>query len=314
MTTDALPDTPVDLRTMRAARLQAPNGPQAISVDDVPMPTAAPGEVLVGVHAAGITRDELDWPVDRLPAIPSYELSGVVLELGPRAIGVDVGDAVYGLTGFDRDGVAAQFATVPATLLAPKPVTLSHVEAAALPLAGLSAWQGLFVHGDLQPGQRVLIQGAGGGVGHLAMQLARWSGAHVVGTASGSTLELARLYGGDDVIDRDAGGFDGLEPVDLVFDTVGGDALRRSPAVIRDGGRLVSVAEEPPADDGRIATTYFVVEPERAQLVELARLTDDGAVRPAVDSVFPLERVREAYGRVMVAGKRGKVVIQVADA
>lgn len=308
-------DTPVDLRTMRAARLQGPDGPNAISVEDIAMPAAAAGEVLVGVHAAGITRDELDWPVDRLPATPSYELSGVVLDLGPGVSGVDLGEAVYGLTRFDHDGVAAQFAAVPAAILAPKPAALDDVETAALPLSGLSAWQGLFVHGALQAGQRVLIHGAGGGVGHLAMQLARWLGAGVVGTASGSTLEFARRFGGDDVIDRDAGGFEDIEPVDLVFDTAGGDALRCSSSVIRDGGRLVSVAEEPPsADGGRISTIYFVVEPDRAQLIELARLADEGAVRPAVDSVFPLERVRQAFERVMVSGKRGKVVIRVADA
>src|SRR3954447_20902139 len=142
-----------------------------LKVEEIETPSPGPGEVLVRVHAAAITRDELEWPVDRLPAIPSYELSGVV---------VDSGDEVYALTPFDRDGVAAEYAVVPAELLAPKPRALDHVEAAAVPLAGLSAWQGLVDQGGLEAGQRVLVQGASGGVGHLAVQIARAVGAEVV--------------------------------------------------------------------------------------------------------------------------------------
>ena len=225
------------------------------------------------VHAAAITRDELSWPAERLPAIPSYELSGVVAEVSPDVRDVTAGDEVFALTPFDRDGVAAEYALVPAAVLAAKPRTLTHVESAALTLAGLSAWQGLFEHGQLREGERVRVLGSSGGVGHLAVQLA------------GEQLAAAD------------------ERCDLVFDTVGGQAIAGS---LCTGHRVVSVAEQM---DG---ATYFVVEPSRAQLLELARLADAGALKPAIDSVFPLQEAREAFARVAERGKRGKVVLRVA--
>ena len=241
---------------MLAVRLHA----DGLKVEEIETPSPGPGEVLVRVHAAAITRDELEWPVDRLPAIPSYELSGVV---------VDSGDEVYALTPFDRDGAAAEYAVVPAGVLAPKPSRLSHVEAAALPMGGLTAWQALFVHGQLVAGERVLVTGASGGVGHVAVQLARHVGATVVESG----------------------------PADLVFDTRGGD--------IPGGGRVVTIAEEIPG------ATYFVVEPDREQLLELSALVDAGALRGEVDSVFPLGEARAAFERVAGRGKRGKVVLEV---
>jgi NADPH:quinone reductase-like Zn-dependent oxidoreductase len=238
---------------MRALRLHD----DGLWLEETETPTPGDGEVLVRVHAAAITRDELEWPTDRLPAIPSYELSGVVVETG---------EEVFALTPFDRDGVAADYAVVPTSVLAPKPAGLSHVEAAALPMGGLSAWQALFAHGKLEAGERVLVTGASGGVGHLAVQLARHAGAQVIDEA----------------------------PADLVFDTTGHDV----PA----GERVVTVAAEMPG------ATYFVVEPNRDQLVALA----EAGLRPAIDSVFPLERAAEAFDRVAARGKRGKVVIDVA--
>jgi NADPH:quinone reductase-like Zn-dependent oxidoreductase len=300
---------------MRSVRLHPPGGIDALSVDEIEAPQPSPGEALVQVHAAAITRDELDWPTDRLPAIVSYELSGVVEQLAGDAGDLAIGDEVFALTPFDRDGVAAEFAVVPAAFLAPRPVGLSHVESAALPLAGLTAWQGLFVHGELQPGDRVLILGAVGGVGHLGTQLARWRGAHVIGTASAGTAELARDLGAEQVLDPTAPFLESIEPVDLVFDTVGGDALARSADVLREGGRLVAVAEEPsPEIAQRVRATYFVVEPDREQLVELGQLANDGILRAAIDSVFPLEDARAAFDRVMSSGKRGKVIIEVDHA
>ena len=230
-----------------------------LKVEEIEAPLPGPGEVLVRVHAAAITRGELEWPVDRLPAIPSYELSGVV---------VDSGAEVYALTPFDRDGVAAEFALVPARVLAPKPARLTHVEAAALPMGGLTAWQALFVHGRLARGERVLVTGASGGVGHVAVQLARHAGAEVVESG----------------------------PVDLVVDTRGGE--------IPAGERVVTIVEEGPG------ATYFVVEPDHAQLLELAALVDAGELRPEVDSVFPLTEAGAAFERVAVPGKRGKVVLE----
>jgi NADPH:quinone reductase-like Zn-dependent oxidoreductase len=266
---------------MQAMRLREGGN---LSLETVATPEPEAGEALVRVHAAAITRGELDWPTDRLPATPSYELSGVVEELGPGVGDVAVGEAVYALTPFDRDGVAAELAVVPAAALAPKPQTIGHVESAALPLPGLSAWQGLFDHGRLEAGERVLVLGPSGGVGHLATQLARERGAHVVDQA------------------------DEAAQVDLVFDTAGGEVLARSAAFLRNGGRLVSVAEEPPAE---LEGTYFVVEPNREQLVELARLVDAGRLRPSIDAVFPLKDARAAFERVASRGKRGKVVLRV---
>jgi NADPH:quinone reductase-like Zn-dependent oxidoreductase len=276
---------------MHAVRVHTPGEP--VALDEIPIPEPAPGEVLVRVHAAAITRDELDWPTDRLPAIPSYELSGTA-----------DGEEVWALLPFDRDGAAAEYVAVPAELLAPKPRSLGHVESAAIPLPALSAWQALFDHGRLADGERVLIHGAAGGVGQFATQLGHWRGAYVIGTTSGDRDAVLAL-GANEAVGRDAAGVD---RVDLVFDTVGGDALARSVDLIGAGGRIVSVAEEPPAG---VEATYFVVEPNRDQLTELARLVDEGVVKPLIDSVFPLAEARSAFERVMEPDKRGKVVLRV---
>ena len=298
--------------TMRAVVLRAAGGPEQLVLERVATPSPGRGEALVRVHAAALTRDELEWPVDRLPAIPSYELSGVVAALGPGVDGVTVGDAVFGMTAFDRDGVAADYAAIPTELLAPKPRALSHAEAAAVPLAALSAWQGLFDHGRLAARERVLIHGATGGVGQFATQLASRQGAHVIATTSAHGVARAHELGADIVLDHAAGPWDAdLEPVDLVFDTAGGERLARSPGVLREGGRLVSVAEEPPQTTG-VSSVYFVVEPNRDQLAQIAGLLDDGWPPPAIDSVFPLEQAVSAFERSMAADKRGKVVLEVA--
>jgi NADPH:quinone reductase-like Zn-dependent oxidoreductase len=243
---------------MLAVRLR----PDGLEVETIEMPSPRADEVLVRVNAAAITRDELKWPVDRLPAIVSHELSGVV---------AGTGEEVYALTPFDRDGVAAEYAVVPSAVLAPKPARLSHAEAAALPMGGLTAWQALFTHGKVSRGERVLVTGASGGVGHIAVQLARHAGAHVV--------ESGRA--------------------DLVFDTAGGE--------LPTGDRVVTIAVEAPG------ATYFVVEPDRAQLLELGRLADAGEIQPAVDSTFRLAQAQEAFARVAARGKRGKVVLQIAN-
>jgi NADPH:quinone reductase-like Zn-dependent oxidoreductase len=292
-------------RTMEAVRLHGP-GVDGLRRETVATPSLQLGEALVEVHAAAITRDELEWPLDRLPAVPSYELSGVVVAVADDVAAITVGAQVYALTPFDRDGVAAEYAAVPAATLAPKPSKLSHVESAAVPLPALSAWQGLFAHGGLEPGERVIVHGAVGGVGQFATQLARWRGAHVVATASPQAFEGARALGAHAVLDghQDLPGRVGA--VDLVFDTVGGEFLERARALLARGGRLVSVAGEPPGEG-----IYFVVEPSREQLVELARLLDSGELRVAIDSTFPLSEAAAAFERSLASGKRGKVVIQV---
>jgi NADPH:quinone reductase-like Zn-dependent oxidoreductase len=301
----------VQPETRLAVRLHPPGaGPTDLRVEELPVLEPEPGDVLVQVRAAAITRDELTWPTDRLPAIPSYEVSGVVTAIGAGVPTLAVGDEVFGLTPFDQDGVATQFAIVPAAALAPKPKTLGHVESAALPMPGLTAWQGLFTHAALAEGERVLIHGAAGGVGHIATQLALSRGAIVVATARGYGADIVRELGAAEVIDTSEATelADVIAPVDVVFDTVGGDLLAGSPAVLAPGGRLVAVAEEPP--DG-VAGTFFIVEPDADQLVALARLADDGALRPAIDETYPLADAVAAFQRVATSNKRGKVVLEV---
>jgi len=254
---------------MRAVRLHE----DGLRVERLPIPAPAAGEALVRVHAAAITRDELTWPTDRLPAIPSYELSGVVAEAGPGVGELAAGDEVFALTPFDRDGVAADYAAIPASALAPRPRALTHVESAALPMPGLTAWQGLFDHGRLGEGERVRVLGQSGGVGHLAVQLA-----------------ASQLAGEE-------------EPCELIFDTVGGEALA---AAVGSAPRVVSVTEEAEG------ASYFIVEPNREELLELARRADAGELRPEIDSVFELEDAPAAFARVSERGKHGKVVLRVA--
>jgi NADPH:quinone reductase-like Zn-dependent oxidoreductase len=294
-------------QTMKAIRLHA-TGVDGLRHETIETPQLRAGEVIVEVHAAAITRDELEWPLDRLPAVPSYELSGVVAATDDLAE-ASAGDEVYALTPFDRDGVAAEYAAVAATLLAPKPASLSHVESAAVPLPALTAWQGLFVHGHLAAGERVLVHGAVGGVGQFATQLARWRRSQVIATASPNGFQAARALGAHEVVDGRSGQLDDeLEAVDLIFDTVGGDLLGRAPALLARGGRLVSVAAEPPGEG-----SYFVVEPSRGQLIELAKLVDSGQLRVAIDSTFTLAEAAAAFERSLASGKHGKVVIEVAD-
>jgi len=310
----SMPEVPA---RMWAIRLHSPDGPAGLVYEQADTPRPKEGEALVRVFAAAITRGELDWPTDRLPAIPSYEFSGVVVAAAGEDRDTMVGDPVYALSAFDRDGAAAEYVAVRNEFLAPKPGSLGYVESAAVPLAALSAWQGLFDHGQLQKGQRVLVHGAAGGVGSYAVQLAHQHGAHVIGTASTRNLEAARKLGADQIIDSTSDRFEeAAKVVDLVFDTVGGDRLERSLAVLRAGGRLVSVAEEPPGERAAalgITATYFVVEPNRPQLLELARWIDRGAVRPLVDEVFPLADARKAFERSLGDHGAGKIVLRVAD-
>ncbi len=301
---------------MNAIRLHTANGPVGLVYEQIETPQPKDGEVLVRVHAAAITRDELDWPLDRLPAIPSYEFSGVVAGIGSNVEEIAVGDEVYALSSFKRDGAAAEYIVVQKEFLAPKPKTLDHIQSASIPLAALTAWQGLFEHGHLIKGQRVLIHGATGGVGHFAVQLAHQRGAYVIGTVSTPNLSAARKLGVDKIVDTTTTQFeDVVSEVDLVFDTVGGDYLKRSPAVIRKGGRLISVASEIPQDSANalgIQSLYFVVSPNREQLIKITKLVDDGVLKPVVDEVFPLSKAREAFERSLLHHGVGKIVLRVA--
>jgi NADPH:quinone reductase-like Zn-dependent oxidoreductase len=276
--------------------------------------------VLIKVVACGITHNELDYPIwtcraghPRATVIPGAEVSGVVAALGFGTAGIAVGDEVYGLTDQWRDGTAAEYVAVEARNMAPKPQTVDHVHAAALPRAGLTAWQALFDHGRLAKGQTVVIHGAGGAVGSTAVQLARWAGAEVIGTGRSHSRDLVVELGADRFIALDE---DRLEDVagraDLVFDTIGGDVLARSPALLRPAGTLVTVRADSkrPAVGDDIRFVIFIQESNRAQLIELARLVDDGHLRPQVGGVYPLAQAAEAFSAKAAGGIAGRMVLQ----
>jgi NADPH:quinone reductase-like Zn-dependent oxidoreductase len=227
--------------------------------------------------------------------------------------GIAVGDEVFGLTDPYRDAAAAEYVAVEARNVARKPRTVDHVHAASVPRAGLTAWQALFDHGKLGKGQTVVIHGAAGAVGSTAVQLARWAGAEVIGTGRSRARQLVKELGADRFIALDA---DHLEDVagraDLVFDTIGGDVLTRSPALLKPGGTLVTIKADAqpaaPRDDTR--TIVFIQESSRAQLVELARLVDEGHLRPQVGAVYPLAQAATAYSAKAAGGISGRIVLQ----
>ncbi|MGH3394549.1 MAG: NADP-dependent oxidoreductase [Streptosporangiaceae bacterium] len=305
---------------MKAIRIHEPTGISGLALEEVPDARPGLGDVLVQVVACGITHDELDWPLwtcraghRRTSIIPGHEVSGVVTALGYGTAGVAVGDEVYGLTDQFRDGAAAEYVAVEARNVAPKPRTVDHVHAAAVPRAGLTAWQALFDHGKLTQGQTVVIHGAGGAVGSTAVQLARWAGARVIGTGRGHSRQLATELGADRFIALDADRLeDAAGAADLVVDTIGGEVLARSPALLRPGGRLVTIkaaAELPPGRED-IRSVVFVQEAIRTQLTELARLVDDGHLRPQVGAVYPLAQAVEAYSAKAAGGIPGRVILQ----
>jgi len=314
--------------TMRAVRAHERGGPEQLTYESAPRPEPAPGEVLVAVRAASITSGELDWDAswtdsldgtgrDRTPVVPSHEVSGVVAALGPGVTGLAVGDEVYGLIPFTRDGAAAEYVTVPADVLAAKPARLDHDNAAAVPLAALTAWQGLIGHAALTPGQHVLVQGGAGGVGSFAIQIAKSQGARVTTTALPQDRDFVTRLGADRVVDYSTERFeDQVVDVDVVFDAVGGETQARSWAVLRPGGTLVSIVQPPDPEAASAAKgrgVFFVVEPDRAGLESLTELIDDGRLTPVVDRVVPLSETRDAYEALAKEHRRGKIVLHVGD-
>jgi NADPH:quinone reductase-like Zn-dependent oxidoreductase len=305
---------------MKAIRLHEPTGISGVVYEDVPDAKPVACDVLVKVAACGITHNELDYPVwtcraghQRATVIPGAEVSGVVSALGFGTAGIAVGDEVFGLTDQWRDGTAAEYVAVEARNLAPKPRTVDHVHAAAVPRAGLTAWQALFDHGGLAKGQTVVIHGAGGAVGSTAVQLARWAGAEVIGTGRSHSRRLVMELGASRFVALDEDGLQNAAgQADLVFDTIGGEVLAASPALLRPGGTLVTVrADSPrPATGDDIAFVVFIQESNRAQLIELARLVDEGHLRPQVGGVYPLWRAAEAFSAKAAGGIPGRVVLQ----
>jgi NADPH:quinone reductase-like Zn-dependent oxidoreductase len=307
------------MKAIRSSEIVGLEGIEGLVYEDAPDPQPAIGDALVQVHAASFTPTELMWPLrtdraghDRGPLIPAHEGSGVVVALGYGAAGMAVGDEVYGLIDGYRDGWAAEYVAIEARSLAPKPKTLDHVHAAALPQAGLTSWQALFVHGHLEAGQTVAIHGAGGGVGSIGVQLAAWAGAHVVGTGRAGSRQRVLELGAERFVDVEQDGWeDAVGQVDVVYDAIGGDVLARSPAIVKRGGALVSVMAPPPADRDDIRTVHFVRDPNGSQLAEITRLVDDGTLRPQVGAVYPLGEGREAFMAKSTQHIPGKVVLEV---
>ncbi len=230
--------------------------------------------------------------------------------MGYGAAGVSVGDEVFGLIDGLRDGWAAEYVTIEARSLAPKPTTLDFVDAAALPQAALTSWQALFDHGRLEAGQSVLIHGASGGVGALAVQLAHWAGAHVIGGGRSRARQRILDLGADEFVDVEREDWETtVEPVDVVYDIIGGDVLARSPAVVKPGGAVVSIMEPVPTDRDDIRAVHFVRDPSGAQLREIARLVDAGVLHTTVDAVYPLADAREAFLAKSTRHLPGKVVL-----
>ncbi len=301
-------------RTMRAMRAASPDL-ASLTCERIPIPDPGPGELLVEVRATAVTAAELSWP-ETWPAIPCHDVSGVVAAAGPGVTAWRPGDGVYGLIGFDRPGAAAGFVTVPAADLAAKPATVDHVAAAAVPLGALTAWQALHEHAQLRPGQHVLVHGGAGGVGGYAVQLAALHGARVTATASARDRAFVAGLGARDVLDY-ASRFEGqVRDVDVVIDPVGGDTTARSWQVLRSGGILVAIAEQPPEGNGgraEVRDVYFVVRPDAGQLRELAMLVDKQQLRPMVSAVFELSALPEAFRAQRARGAPGKVVISIGS-
>ncbi|MGW7297496.1 NADP-dependent oxidoreductase [Streptomyces sp. NPDC054829] len=293
-------------------------GADGLALTELPHPHAAENDVIVKVHAAGFTPGELDWPGtwtdraghDRTPSVPGHELSGVVVELGYGTTGLTVGQRVYGLTDWARNGTLAEYTAVEARNLAPLPADVDHVTAAALPFSGLTAWQALFDHARLQSGQSVVVHGAAGAVGSIAVQLAREAGAYVIGTGRAGHRDTVLGLGAHAYVDLEAEKLEDIGDVDVVFDVIGGEILERSAALVRPGGTLVTIAEPVTVRPREARAVFFVVEPDRARLSDLARRVREGRLKPTVGDVVPLAEAAAAFARKPVGGK---TIVRVAE-
>src|SRR3954467_415536 len=281
-----------------------------------PEPRAAINDVVVQVHASGFVLTELTWPstwTDRLgrartPSIPGHELAGVVTALGYGTTGLSVGQRVFGLTDWTRDGTLAEYVAVEARNLAPLPGDVDFTVGASLPISGLTAWQGLFEHGRIRAGQSVLVHGAAGAVGSMVTQLARDAGAYVIGTGRGADRQTVLDFGAKEFVDLENDVLEDVGRVDLVFDVIGGDIGKRSTGLIRSGGTLVSIVGPPEARPADGLAVDFVVESDRAQLSEIVRRVRDGRLRANVGNLSPLGDAGGAFN----ATKRikGKTIIR----
>jgi NADPH:quinone reductase-like Zn-dependent oxidoreductase len=288
----------------------------------IPQPTPDDGEVLIRVRAAGVTTTELDWyPTThqkngdaRTNAIPGHEFSGVIESLGEGVKDLAIGQEVYGMNDWFADGATAEFCLTQPSNIATKPTSLSHEEAATIPIGALTAWQGLFDHAKLQPNERVLVQGAAGGVGLFVVQLARRHGAYVIATTSTPNVDRIRQLGANEVIDYQRSRFQDLvRDIDVVFDTVGGETRELSWPALKPKGRMITIAADAEGStDPRIKEHYFIVEPNQKQLTEVANLIDAGSLKTYVKATVPLEDAAKAYAKTIPQKLGyGKVVITI---
>ncbi|WP_025695855.1 NADP-dependent oxidoreductase [Paenibacillus durus] len=320
---------------MKAIQIQAYGGTEVLKVIDVPRPEPAPGEVLIHVQAAGVNPADIHirsgfatMPPEyrpanvlSLPRILGSDVSGIVEEIGPGVTAFKKGDAVYGLIRFpsgNPEGAYAEYISAPTEDLALKPESMSHVQAAALPMTALTAWQALFDHANMSKGQTVLINGASGGVGHLAVQIAKAKGAHVIAVASGRNAEFVERLGADQFIDYTKTELENaVSDVDLVIDTVGGPNGGRFIDVLKPGGRLVPIfygtypAERAAA--AGVTVRGMQVHSNGSQLAAIGQLVDEKLLRVEIESVFPLEEADQAHARIESRRTRGKIVLRVGD-
>ncbi len=309
---------------MRAIVVSQWGGPEVLTETELGRPEPGMGEILVRVHAAGV--NPVDWktrasgaliPWGPVPQV-GWDVSGTVEAVGPGVTLYRVGDEVYGMPRFPQQaGAYAEYVTGPARHFARKPASLDHVGAAALPLAALTAWQALVDTAGVSAGQRVLVHAAAGGVGHLAVQIAKARGAYVIGTASAGKHALLRELGADEVIDYRSTDFeDAVADVDVVIDAIGGDYGQRSLSVLKPGGHLVTLPgpDGIPADTRGVRASWVLVEPDLKGLEEIAALVEQGLLKPLVDTVLPLEQAAKAHEIGELGRTTGKIVLTVAQA
>jgi len=310
--------------TMKAVRIHEYGGPEVLRYESVPRPSPRPDEVLVRVHAAGVN------PVDvvvrqgymrttlwhTLPLTLGWDVSGVVEQVGAHVTRFKPGDAVFAYSELRRGGAYAEYIALPEREVALRPRTLDAVQAAAVPLTGLAAWQALVEQAQLAPGQTVLIHGGAGGVGTMAVQLAKARGARVIATGSAHNLEYLESLGADEVIDYRATRFEEVvKDVDVVLDTIGGQTQERSWGVLKKGGLLVSLVDSSAPKKAQahgVRGAWFLTRPEAEQLTELSRLIDAGRIRVVVSTVLPLQEIRRAQELIEGHHTRGKIVLRVA--
>ena len=309
---------------MKAVRAHEYGGTEVLKHEDAPRPEPGEDEILVRVVAAGVNpvdakvrAGKFKQPGAKLPFIPGYDISGVVEKAGAQATKFKPGDEVYAYLSLGRGGAYAEYAIAKESELAAKPKTITHEEAAAVPLAALTAWQALVEKAKLAKGQTVLIHGGSGGVGSFAVQIAKARGAKVIATASAANQEFLKELGADQTIDYRAQKFEEVaKEVDVVLDTVAGETLQRSYDVVKKGGIIVSVLEPPKKaelEKRGIRGTVFLVQPNAEQLAEIAQLIDTKKVKPFVSQTLPLREAQKAHTAIETGHTRGKIVLKVSD-